>query len=341
MLTAGSLFAGIGGICLGFSEAGFEVKWANEIDEDACRTYEHNSRLVGKDVLVVDEDIQHFYPDLLVHIDVLTAGFPCQPYSLAGNMKGLEDSRAKPMFEALVEQAVMLDVRAIFMENVPTLLTMDDGEVLNTYEQMLREAGYPYLWKHIYSTSEYGGVAQMRKRLYMVAFKDCKEYSIFTLKAEEEMTPCPITRGFYEIIDVDHPVADRYYYNDKKMLRFKRDVEPVVTEVGKFYQYRRNKTRAFDSNDPPLCPTLTASMGIGGHNVPLIRDSKGIRKLTPKECVLFQGFPEDFEFPAGMGDNTAYKQAGNSVSVPVIARIAKILRKSLEESETTASGPSI
>lgn len=81
-------------------------------------------------------------------------------------------------------------------------------------------------------------------------------------------------------------------------------------------------------------------MGIGGHNVPLIRDKKGIRKLTPKECVLFQGFPDEFEFPADMGDNTAYKQAGNSVSVPVIAKIARILRKTLEESAKTTSDPS-
>ncbi len=330
--TAGSLFAGIGGICLGFSEAGFEVKWANEIDEKACITYEHNAKLIGKNVTVVNCDIREFYPDLLTHIDVLTAGFPCQPYSLAGMRKGLNDDRAEPMFRALIDQAKMLGVRAIFMENVPHLEKMEGGNVLKRYLEMLGEAEYPHVWHDTYSTDKYGGVAQMRKRLYLVAFSDCRDYDIFIRKIREKMTPVPITAGFDQIIDLNKPVDEKYYYNQKKMKRFDRDVANVVTEPRRFYQYRRTSTRVFSNRDPPLCPTLTANMGAGGHNVPLIRDKKGIRKLTPKECVMFQGFPENYEFPACIGDATAYKQAGNSVSVPVIRRIAEILRQTLDES---------
>ena len=338
MYTVGSLFAGIGGICTGFSQAGFCVKWANELDEKACQTYEHNKRLVEKDIEVINKDVLKFRPKLPEKkIDVLTAGFPCQPYSIAGGRKGLKDDRAVPMFKSITRIARALEPRLIFMENVPLLLTLNDGKVFRHYENMLKRSGYPYLWKDIYSTHEYGGVVQMRKRLYMVAFRDIKDYSLFVSNIEEKMKPIPITRTFNEIIDADTPVPEKYYYNEKKMKQFKRDVENVVTETGRFYQYRRNRTRCFKHNDPELCPTLTASMGVGGHNVPLIRDGTGIRKLTPKECILLQGFPEEFEFPETVGDATAYKQAGNSVSVPVIRRIALILKESLEAADSPSS----
>ena len=85
------------------------------------------------------------------------------------------------------------------------------------------------------------------------------------------------------------------------------------------YQWRRVYVRENKSN---LCPTLTANMGTGGHNVPLVKDNYGYRKLTPTECTKFQGFPKAFKFPEGMADSHCYKQAGNSVVVPVIKRIA-------------------
>ena len=94
------------------------------------------------------------------------------------------------------------------------------------------------------------------------------------------------------------------------------------------YQWRRVYVRENKSN---LCPTLTANMGAGGHNVPLIIDDYGIRKLTPKECLNFQGYPEDFNFPENMARSHCYMQAGNSVVVPVIKRIAEETRKVLEE----------
>ena len=83
-------------------------------------------------------------------------------------------------------------------------------------------------------------------------------------------------------------------------------------------------------NKNGACPTLTASMGLGGHNVPIIRDTKGIRKLTPRECVRLQGFPESFLFPINQADIHLYKQIGNSVTVPVVSRIAENIRIALE-----------
>jgi DNA (cytosine-5)-methyltransferase 1 len=100
-----------------------------------------------------------------------------------------------------------------------------------------------------------------------------------------------------------------------------------VKRKDRFYQYRRIYVR---ENKSGACPTLTASMGMGGHNVPIIRDDKGIRKLTPRECARLQGFPESFAFPEGQTDNHLYKQIGNSVTVPVVARIAENIRAALE-----------
>ena len=97
------------------------------------------------------------------------------------------------------------------------------------------------------------------------------------------------------------------------------------------YQFRRVYVR---ENKSGVCPTLTANMGMGGHNVPLIRDDNNrIRKLTPKECLLLQGFPNSFIIPDGMADSRVYKQVGNSVSVNVIRRIAEEILKAVDKSE--------
>ena len=82
-------------------------------------------------------------------------------------------------------------------------------------------------------------------------------------------------------------------------------------------------------NKSGVVPTLTANMGAGGHNVPIILDNKGIRKLTPRECFIFQGFPKSYKLP-NIADSKLYKQAGNSVSVTVIERVAKNIKKALE-----------
>ena len=119
------------------------------------------------------------------------------------------------------------------------------------------------------------------------------------------------------VIDLlESMVAEKYYYNGKSLYpKLKKDVK----EIGKVYQWRRQYVR---ENKSGVCPTLTANMGTGGHNVPIIKDSKGIRKLTPLECVRIQGFPKDYKLPK-VADSVLYKQIGNSVSVPIIEAVAK------------------
>jgi DNA (cytosine-5)-methyltransferase 1 len=115
---------------------------------------------------------------------------------------------------------------------------------------------------------------------------------------------------------LENNVADSFYYEKSKMYPLLKE---AMNNRNTCYQWRRHYVRENKSN---LCPTLTANMGTGGHNVPLILDDKGIRKLTPRECARLQGFPDDFAFPE-YGNAVLYKQLGNSVSVPVVEKIAK------------------
>ena len=132
-----SLFAGIGGICLGFKQAGFDIIWANEYDSAACKTYRHNfgnSYLVESDIRTVDvNDIPDF--------NVLTAGFPCQPFSIAGRQKGFKDKRGNLFFEI----TRIIDAKRpeiVFLENVPNLMEHDDGKTFLVIFNSLAQFGY-------------------------------------------------------------------------------------------------------------------------------------------------------------------------------------------------------
>ncbi len=119
-------------------------------------------------------------------------------------------------------------------------------------------------------------------------------------------------------------VAEKYYYNGKPLYeKIKNDVK----EEGKVYQWRRKYVR---ENKSGVCPTLTANMGTGGHNVPIIKDKKGIRKLTPLECARIQGFPKDYKLP-NLADSALYKQLGNSVTVTVVEAVAREMKKAIEQ----------
>ena len=106
-----------------------------------------------------------------------------------------------------------------------------------------------------------------------------------------------------------------------------KDLKKSITSKDTVYQWRRVYVRKNKSNE---CPTLTANMGTGGHNVPLILDDVGIRKLTPRECFNFQGFPRSFKLPTDVADGQLYKQAGNAVTVPLMKLIGSKIRIALE-----------
>lgn len=307
-----SLFAGIGGICYGFQQAGAQIVWANEIDKDACKTYRHNFG----DKYLVEGDIKEVDPKDIPDIDILNGGFPCQAFSVAGYRKGFEDERGNLFFE-ITRILKVKRPKAILLENVKNLEGHDHGNTFKVIKKQLELLGY-HVHHKVLNTMEYGNVPQNRERIYIVGFLSKDAYNKFTYPAA-----VPLTKNIHDIIDVtDKKPLGLYYENSK----YYPELKKTMTKRDTVYQWRRVYCRENKSN---VCPTLTANMGTGGHNVPLILDDYGIRKLTPEECVGFQGFPEIFSFPNDISNASKYKQAGNSVSVPVIKRIAENIIKAM------------
>lgn len=308
-MKVSSFFAGVGGIELGFKN--FDVVYANEIDERAKATYERNF-----DIKVDCRDIALVNEKELVDFDILLGGFPCQAFSVAGYQLGFNDPRGNVFFE-LLRIINFSQPKVIFLENVKNLVSHDKGNTFETILHNLKHLGY-FVKHKVLNAMEYGNTPQNRERIYIVAFRSRQAYERFSFP-----DPIPLTRTIGDIVNFDLKVADKYYYTQD----FKHWdlLKSRVTNPNTLYQWRRHYVRENKSN---VCPTLTANMGTGGHNVPLVLTKYGIRKLTPKECFEFQGFPNSFILP-NIADSHLYKQAGNSVCVQVVRRIAEKIVESI------------
>lgn len=305
-----SLFSGIGGIDLGFIQAGFNVIWANEFDKDAATTYRHN---FGSEYLV-EKDIRNVDVSSIPDFDVLVAGFPCQPFSIAGKQKGFTDPRGDLFFQiARVVEAKRPKV--VFLENVANLLEHDDGKSFLIVYNALVPYGYKFKYQ-VMDSIEYGNVPQHRSRIFIVAFQDEVACDNFKFPEKIELT---IKLNDILIREWQH---DKCYYYDESSFYY-NDLKRIVKDKKALY-------KIYDSGVSPkahyVCPTLTANMGTYPDRVPIILDDYGIRKITPHECLALQGFPKDFKFPK-IPMTSAYKQCGNSVVVPVIRRIAEEIMK--------------
>ena len=315
-----SLFAGVGGIDLGFLETNkCEIAYANEFDKYAVETYEKNF-----ENKVDCRDIHNVKVNEIPEFDIMVGGFPCTSFSVAGYRKGFEDDRTGDLFFEMERIFKERKPRVIFLENVKNLVGHDKGKTFKTIIEKLEEAGYKDKIKcQVLNACEYGNIPQNRERIYIVAFKDKEDFDRFQM-------PMPMTldKNIKDVFNFDTKVDDKYYYTEGK---YKGNIYKLLTEEmdddNTVYQWRRKYVRKNQSN---LVPTLTANMGEGGHNVPLIKTKFGLRKLTPIECFYAQGYPKYYELPTNISDARLYKQAGNSVVVPVINRIAENIMKALK-----------
>lgn len=314
MYTLAGLFSGVGGIELGFEQAGFKVIWANEIDEKASITYKLNHT---HDLIV--DDIHNIEPSDIPNVDIITGGFPCQAFSIAGYQKGFEDERGNLFFEIL-RLVKVKKPRVVFLENVKNLVGHDKGNTYRVIKESLEAHGY-HIKAKVLNGYLYGNVPQNRERIYIVAFANKEDHDRFQFPE-----PIPLNKTLQDVIDFDSKVDDRFYYKPESC-KFYDELEQNIVSKETVYQWRRKYVR---ENKTGVCPTLTANMGTGGHNVPLIYTDNGIRKLTPKECFNLQGFPKEFILPEDMAISHLYKQAGNSVVVPVVRRIAENIKKALD-----------
>lgn len=301
------LFAGIGGFRIAMQNCGGKCVYSSEWDENAKKTYYHNFGEVPFGDITKEYN-KKMIPD---NFDVLCGGFPCQAFSIAGYRKGFEDTRGTLFFD-VAEIIKRKKPKAVFLENVKNLYTHDDGKTFAVIKDTLEELGY-VVYHKVMNAMEYSNVPQNRERIFIVCFdpQQVPNHANFLFPEKEELT-----RSVADCID--YSVTDKKLFYDERFPHYdelKRD----MTSKHTIYQWRRQYVR---ENKNKVCPTLTANMGTGGHNVPLILTDKGIRKLTPKECINFQGYPHNYSFP-NIATSAQYKQAGNSVVVPLIEKVCQ------------------
>ena len=312
-----SLFSGIGGIDLGFIQAGFDIVWANDIDKDACKTYKHNLSTES----FVEGDIRRIPASRIPDCDVLVAGFPCQSFSIAGKQRGFEDKRGTLFFEI---ERIAREKRPpiVFLENVKNLQDHDDGKTFITMFSSLAQYGYQLRYK-VMNATEYANIPQNRERIFIIAFLDevlCRTYQF--------PSPIPLETKLTDLIDLSVKAEDSYYL-DKDSEEYTL-LKSRIRDKTQMYQLHFGQVR---KGKDGICRTLTASMGSLHLHTPIVEDCYGIRYLTPAECLLLQGFPAYFSFPVNLDRDKAYTQVGNTVCVPQIKRLAESIKIILQKGE--------
>lgn len=310
------LFAGIGGIRLGFEEAGFETVYANDFDKYCKLTYDLNFKSSKLDC----DDLWNVLDKPLPKFDFLLGGFPCQPFSVAGYRHGFNDAKGRGnLFFAIARLIEKYQPTGFLLENVKNLYNHDGGKTFARIKSIIMDdLGY-FMEERVLNTMEFGNLPQTRERLYMVGFKSKRHMDKFFFPG-----PIPLTKQVGDMLDDE--VDEKYYYDSKPL--YEKLKGHIVN--GGIYQWRRKYVR---ENKRGVIPTLTANMGTGGHNIPIIRDEKGIRKLTPRECARAQGYKNSFKFPDNIAISQIYKQIGNSVSIPVIKRVADRIKLAVSQTE--------
>ena len=300
------LFAGIGGIRLAFEKYDFETVYSNDFDKFCKITYDKN---FSNSKLHL-EDLKKVALNEIPDFDFMLAGFPCQPFSVAGYRHGFKDKKGRGnLFFYMARILEKKQPMGFLLENVKNLKGHDKGKTYKVIEKTLKQIGY-HIKSEVLNTMDYGNLPQNRERIYIVGFRD--ETLINKFKFPK---PIKLKKQISDLLDKE--VNEKYHYNNKNLFsRIKDD----INKEDRIYQWRRKYVR---ENKSGVCPTLTANMGTGGHNVPIIKQGKIIRKLTPRECARFQGYKNSYKFPDDLSDARLYKQIGNSVSIPVVRRIAK------------------
>lgn len=314
-MKCASFFAGVGGIDLGFQMAGFNTIYANENDTFATQTLRANFDTQIDNRSIVDVPVSDI-PDF----DIMLAGFPCQAFSIAGYRKGFDDVGRGDLFFELVRIFKEKKPSIIFLENVKNLVSHDNGKTFDIIKNVLIDYGY-HIHYQVLNACEYGNIPQNRERIYVVCFKDKSVADKFNFP-----TKLNLTTTIADMLENENDIGSAFYYTNKTP--FFDELVANIKNADTLYQWRRKYVRDNKNN---LCPTLTANMGTGGHNVPLLNvqgKPDTIRKLTPRECFNFQGFPKEFILPS-LSNAKLYKQAGNSVAVPVIYRIAEQIKLTL------------
>lgn len=332
-LSSIDLFAGIGGIRLGFERAfgkNLETVFVSEWDEWAARTYCENFG----DVPHVEGDITKIAAKDIPPFDICLAGFPCQAFSFAGHHKGFDDDYKGQSRGTLFSEVVRIcdyhKPKVIFCENVKGLVRHDRGRTFEVICGAFEEIGYKVFTEVL--NSKNFGVPQNRERIYIVCFRNDiapEEFSFPTHAGRKKV--------IRDILD-EAPIPSKYYLSNRYLevlrahkarhkaaghgfgyiIRDLDDISGAIVCGG----MGREGNLIIDSREHSMVPTTNIQGGI---------NEEDVRKMTPREWARLQGFPENFVLTEA--DTHLYKQFGNSVSVPVIAAIAKRIKAVLDETE--------
>lgn len=313
----------MGGLASGLQQAGFRIRWASDNDENASATFRHrfpDVRFIEKSICDLDA-----IEDRLGGVDILAGGFPCQSFSQAGERNGLDDPRGALFFEIprlLKAMEVQDRPRLLILENVPHLLYGAGGEWFDQIQRALRRAGYWFRQSAclVANVRDYTDLPQDRERLFMVAASKGhfghNPFSPNTVKQSHTAGPLPLSA----FIDRSTPAEkDAYLHKENRYYKMIRREMESGESIENLYQLRRSYVR---EKKHGLCPTLTANMGIGGHNVPFVRDSWGIRRLSVSEVAGLQGFQMDGPlFPHAVPEKDRYRLVGNAACVHLTALV--------------------
>ena len=306
----------MGGFASGLARAGFAIRWASDNDAFACATFRHRF----PDVPLVEKDIRDLsvQPDRLGNIDVLAGGFPCQSFSQAGSRRGFEDPRGRLFFEIprlIAEFEPGKRPHLIILENVPNLLYGAEKAWFDDIRRALRRAGYWFREESCWAANvkDATTLPQDRERLFLVAAsRDHFTYNPFTPPSSRNGLNGHL-QTLDEFIDRSRPGSpDSYLPKDNRYYKMiEREMVSGESDAN-IFQLRRSYVR---EKKQGLCPTLTANMGIGGHNVPFVRDPWGIRRLSVEEVALLQGFDGVESLFPDIPVPEMYRLLGNAVCV--------------------------
>lgn len=299
------LFAGIGGIRLGFEAVGGECVFSSEFDEDACKTYEANfGEHPSGDITKIDsKDIPDF--------DVLLGGFPCQAFSIIGKMEGFENETCGTLFFEIERILKEKMPKAFMLENVRNLTAHDKGNTFKVIRKHLEALGYT-VYAKVLNALDYG-VPQKRERIIIVGFKDDILFSF------PDPVPVEKRKTLVDILEKD--VDAKYYVKDR--IRESRLMRLKDPNYPKPYISHENIAGSITPHPYSSCLRAGASA-----NYILINDE---RRPTEREMLRLQGFPEDFKVVVSY--SKIKHQTGNSVAVPVIKAVANQMIKVLKQYE--------
>ena len=304
------LFAGIGGFHLGLTSAGGECVFASEWDEYASKTYSANFGLrPAGDITAID-------PHRIPHHDVLTAGFPCQPFSIAGVSKANALGR-KHGFSHPTQGTLFFNVReiirvkrpqAFILENVKNLVSHDKGNTFKVILQTLREELGYHVWHQVIDARRV--VPQHRERIYIVGFREDVDFEFPNFRDRKP-----------RLDSILESEVEAKYTLTPKLWKYLQAYAEKHRKAGNGFGYGLASLEG-------VTRTLSARYYKDGSEI-LIPQGRGRnpRRLTPRECARLMGYPDKFKIVCS--DTRAYKQFGNSVVVPVVASIARAVAKRL------------